>query len=389
MLKKAAVFALTVLFIVAPASVLKAQSNIEKSGDINAEVHYLSQQALSTVADSVVSKILSKSPAMRSLIICGSIECRDLIQARLAFEVYERESADLLAEYNTLKEPLGELVAKLETIPERDILQSYSAPVLSESATVVDRVSGLTQTIGSIEGLVTQSGSALTSAFALISLLRNTNVKIESNSSPVDDSLLTTAIVARIKSDASTSGVKVYLPAYAQMANVAVADSRVFMNYRALLAQLRMAKESDAVISIHDGLRVQRDDARTIEKLRTLNQKTTAFINSLSSAPVETVEGDTASEVALKPDFEILEGLIIGEKFSQMLSEQGMILRVGVINLIGTQITKSNLIMGKRIRFSGSATVQYVLTDNTGDLIYADTEVFHTGFKKMSEIREQ
>ena len=78
---------------------------------------------------------------------------------------------------------------------------------------------------------------------------------------------------------------------------------------------------------------------------------------------------------------------MMGEKFDAMLGEGGMILRVKIIELIGTQMTKNNLVMGKSVKFSGSATVQYVLTDSNGRLVFANTEIFHSGFKKMKEIR--
>ncbi len=369
-------------------TVLNAQSDVEQKGDTNAEVHYLSYQSLFNVADTLVERILEKKPGMKSVIICGSEECHDLIRARLAYTVYDTESQELIDAYQRLDSPAGELVAKLKTIP---VVPTYRAgDVLTANAEIRENVDGLTQTIGSIEGLVTQSGSALTSVFSLINMLRNTTITIDSSSIKVDDSALTTAIASRLKSRPETANANVYLPQYSQMANVAVADSRVFISYRKLIQLLRTAEAYDAAISLHSGLRVEPEDAATIAELRTLNQRTAAFIESLASNPASPVPDEQIPySLPVKPDFEILEGLIMGEKFDAMLGEGGMILRVRIIELLGTQMTKNNFIMGRSVKFSGSATVQYVLTDSSGNLVYANTEIFHSGFKKMKEIRKE
>ncbi len=371
-------------------SVLIAQSNVEQKGEANAEVHYLSYQALFNVADTMVERILEKQSGMKSVIICGSEECHDLIQARLAYTVYDSETRELIAAYEQLNAPAGELVAKLKEVP---ISPSYqTSRVYTANGDVRENVDGLTQTIGSIEGLVTQSGSAITSVFSLINMLRNTTITIDSSSVKVDDSVLTTAIASRLKSRPETANTNVYLPQYAQMANVAVADSEVYKSYRKLTTLLRTAESFDAAISLHSELRVEPEDAATIATLRTLNLRTNAFLQSLAAGapPVQSLPDDTVAPYSLqpaRPDFAVLEALIMGEKFDAMLGEGGMILRVKIIELIGTQMTKNNLVMGKSVKFSGSATVQYVLTDSNGRLVFANTEIFHSGFKKMKEIR--
>ena len=57
-------------------SVLIAQSNVEQKGEANAEVHYLSYQALFNVADTMVETHPRKQSGMKSVIILASFRRR-------------------------------------------------------------------------------------------------------------------------------------------------------------------------------------------------------------------------------------------------------------------------------------------------------------------------
>ena len=392
MRKKLKSWALLLTVFILSVSGSYAQEELSGQDRSGAEIHYLSYQALSNVADLIVVRLLEKSPGANSLIICGSDECNDLIQARLGYEVFAKEADALIDEYESLDTPLSEIIARLEEMRADDERDGGEVQILASGTG--DPITGATTAIKDIEGLITQSGSAVSTVFGLINLFRRTEIRVESSSVLVDDSVLTTAIVSRLKSRPDTAGIKVYLPLFAQMENVDVTDSEVFKAYETLRNRFRTALVYDDFFKRYSEVRISNSDADEIASLKTLNQRTVAFLNGLSRSSSQTADTTSGEAPALVsaasgPDYEILENLMIGERFGSMLAEKGMILRVKVIRLIGTRLTKNNLIMGKRIRFSGSATVQYVLTDNNGDLIYANTEIIHTGFKKMSEIRDQ
>ncbi|NNE67680.1 MAG: hypothetical protein HKN33_14045 [Pyrinomonadaceae bacterium] len=374
---------------------IPAQVEPEAGADDDAEIHYLSYQALSNVADSVVGRVRQKSPSINSLIICGAEECADLIQARLGYEVFIREAEAIITEFERIDGPVKGLTASLEEgeydKSDIEIAESRQSGFVSAK-----------KTIGEVESLVAGSTSLVTTAIGLIDLFRRVEISVESKSIQVDDSVLTTAVASRFRDQGGTADTKVYLPDFAQQGNVNVVDTKVFSTYEKLLGKFRRAIAYGNVFERYDDVEIGREEEKHVEELKLATLRAEAFLLALSGKAVPTrgsggvetevqreASGVPGSVLPPSPDYEILEGLILGEKYSGLLDNGAQILQLRIVKLIGSKITKNNFIMGKRIKFSGSATVQYVLTDNNGELVYANTEVFHTGFKKMKEIREQ
>lgn len=364
----------------------------------SAEVYYLSYEALARVAEAIVGKIRERNPEINSLIICGARECGDLIEARLRYEFFDASSQEIIAEYRDLEDPAERIVARLERLPPEALAgdQRYDAAGSGERG-----LGAATRQINELTGVIIPARTSVLAAFDLVNLFTKTDVRIASTPVTADDSALSTAIVARIKSTPDTRQINVYLPGFDQLENVDIARSAVFRNYRTLTAKLRMGEAYDGVFNRYASVRVSYPDAEKIDALRYLNKNTRIFLHSLAAAPPPTGRKTPAAPAAANagaeinlagrgPDLGLLEDLIIGEKVGAMLADRrAMILQVRVIKLIGTSVAKRNMIFGTKNRFSGSAVVQYVLTDRTGELVYANTEVFHTGFKKMSDLQEK
>jgi hypothetical protein len=81
--------------------------------------------------------------------------------------------------------------------------------------------------------------------------------------------------------------------------------------------------------------------------------------------------------------------LIKAEQLSRMLhGENTGILQLKVLEAGGSQQTSRNLILGSKVRYSGSAVVEYMLFAPDGTLRTAETLYYHTGFQKMNGSRQ-
>ncbi len=347
-----------------------------------AEEHYLGYEALSEAARSIASVIRSRRPG--SLIVCGKSDCQNLIRLRLLYELFKSGSDRIIKDYDDprLQTDLANIIAKLSLGEPKFRVESSVSP-----RAVPDAVS---EALEAWTGVIGQANTSITEAAKLINSLIKTDVTVTSSVIKASNSHLTTSIASQFSPG---RGTRVYLPEYEQMENVNVIESNTYVNYVSLrrilykgqrqLTQIERLLEVSAAAS---GLTP--DELAQIAKLEGLvrNAKELLII-SVAQSLEEDDDGDTAATDALILDLKALETLIKAERFSTELRSGAMILSVDIVKVLGTRIEKKNLILGIRNRFSGSATVQYVLTDSKGNLIFADTAVIHTGSRKLSNIR--
>ena len=253
------------------------------------------------------------------------------------------------------------------------------------NASIPDDLKG---TLQEWSGLVGQVGTSIADVANLINSLTKTTVTVTSSEIKASNSHLSTAIVGKL----ADAGVVVYLPEYEQLENVNVTETRSFKNYVELRRIVSAGVLRQAII---ENLMENSDAAKSlsISELETLAK----YSNAVQSARellilvlTQNVSGGEEidiEEIPLNLDLKKLEALVRAENFSTALRGGANILSVDIVKVIGTRMEKRNLITGIRNRFSGSATIQYVLTNSKGRILFADTTVIHTGSRKSSNMR--
>ena len=111
-----------------------------------------------------------------------------------------------------------------------------------------------------------------------------------------------------------------------------------------------------------------------IVALASLNRRVDALLASFQNKQGQDVAG--------------IRELVRAEQLSRMLEgENTGILQLKVLEAGGSQVTTRNLIFGSKVRYSGSAVVEYMLFAPDGTLRTAETLYYHTGFQKMNGTR--
>lgn len=407
----------------------------------DAEVHYLSQAALKKVAVSI-SEVLEKQGAgAKSLVICGSDECNRMTQQRLQLQLYRSATDRIINDSEALQSPLQLIIERIEgkEIIAALFMERYSGELRPGAAMAQTEYGEAVAGIGN--NILNPTGTLLRTGIGLFNMLRRTDVtSVSSTVSSIDDSHLTTAIVAELRNRPGTRGTDIYLPKFMQADNAFIGESDVFARYQNVAARLDELQLVRSAIEVwkkqteggnadpgpdpaldpepeeDDQPQDEPDDTGDITPYGDDPDQDSASGNQLTKAEeaviarldkliadaklivspgTQPVEGtaEPATEVnspAYTPEtmLKALTDLISAERLNEMLEDGGMVLRVKVVKLLGTKITSRNMILGTKHRFSGSAMVQYVLTDSDGKLVYANTEVIHTGFNKMSDLRD-
>ncbi len=111
-----------------------------------------------------------------------------------------------------------------------------------------------------------------------------------------------------------------------------------------------------------------------IVALASLNRRVDALLASFQNKQGQDVAG--------------IRELVRAEQLSRMLEgENTGILQLKVLEAGGSQVTTRNLIFGSKVRYSGSAVVEYMLFAPDGTLRTAETLYYHTGFQEMNGTR--
>lgn len=407
----------------------------------DAEVHYLSQAALKKVAVSISEVLETQGAGAKSLVICGSDECNRMTQQRLQLQLYRSATDRIINDSEALQSPLQLIIERIEgkEIIAALFMERYSGELRPGAAMAQTEYGEAVAGIGN--NILNPTGTLLRTGIGLFNMLRRTDVtSVSSTVSSIDDSHLTTAIVAELRNRPGTRGTDIYLPKFMQADNAFIGESDVFARYQNVAARLNELQLVRSAIEVwkkqteggnadpgpdpaldpepeeDDQPQDEPNDTADItpygddpdQDSASGNQLTKAeeaviarldkliadakLIVSPGTPPVEGT-AEPATEVnspAYTPEtmLKALTDLISAERLNEMLEDGGMVLRVKVVKLLGTKITSRNMILGTKHRFSGSAMVQYVLTDSDGKLVYANTEVIHTGFNKMSDLRD-
>lgn len=407
----------------------------------DAEVHYLSQAALKKVAVSISEVLETQGAGAKSLVICGSDECNRMTQQRLQLQLYRSATDRIINDSEALQSPLQLIIERIEgkEIIAALFMERYSGELRPGAAMAQTEYGEAVAGIGN--NILNPTGTLLRTGIGLFNMLRRTDVtSVSSTVSSIDDSHLTTAIVAELRNRPGTRGTDIYLPKFMQADNAFIGESDVFARYQNVAARLDELQLVRSAIEVwkkqteggnadsgpdpaldpepeeDDQPQDEPDDTGDITPYGDDPDQDSASGNQLTKAEeaviarldkliadaklivspgTQPVEGtaEPATEVnspAYTPEtmLKALTDLISAERLNEMLEDGGMVLRVKVVKLLGTKITSRNMILGTKHRFSGSAMVQYVLTDSDGKLVYANTEVIHTGFNKMSDLRD-
>lgn len=387
-MSSAKLFPLMILLLLITSGVFSQEPGTFTSNEASedeastAEEHYLGYEALSEAARSIASVIRSRGPG--SLIVCGKSDCQNLIRLRLLYELFKSGSDRIINDYDDprLQAGLANIIAKLSLGEPKFRAESSVSPKAVPEA--------VSEALEAWTGVIGQANSSITEAAKLINSLIKTDVTVTSSVIKASNSHLTTSIASQFSPG---SGTRVYLPEYEQMENVNVIESKTYGNYVSLRRILdkgqRQLRHIERLLAVSDSASsLTPDELAQIAKLEGLvrNAKELLII-SVAQSLEEADDGGTPDAEALILDLRALETLIKAERFSTELRNGAMILSVDIVKVLGTRIEKKNLILGIRNRFSGSATVQYVLTDSKGNLISADTAVIHTGSRRLSNIR--
>lgn len=321
---------------------LKGEIKVEdKANTFETESVALSYEALSIIAKQIGRSLQSGAGDFNQVVIYSDEDFPTLAQYR----IFESQAGPALGAYDSL----------LQT--ER--------PVLGEKSIDAEILEPL------------NLGTALVrSAIDFISLFRS-DTEVVNKEVTIEDTALGVLVANEMK--LARPGFKVYFPrAYLPEHEWDPANqSSVLTQLTKLYAYQAVVKE---VVADYDQTTPAEKPKhlyhRKIPALKALNEQVGRLL-----ASYENNQGETAGKR--------LRELVRAEQLNRMLESdlKTGILQLRVLKAGGSQRITRNLILGSKIRHSGSAIVEYLLFDKTGLLRSSEVFYYHTGFQKMNNAR--
>ncbi|MCU1267899.1 MAG: hypothetical protein JWM21_4217 [Acidobacteria bacterium] len=242
--------------------------------------------------------------------------------------------------------------------------------------------------------------SFVKSAIDLISLFR-TDTTISNRKVVIDETALGALVARELRS--ARPNYKVYFPkAYLPVYNWDPSDEN------SVLTQMTKLYSYQEVVKVvledyKDTAAAEKDKHvyhKQIPALTALNEQVNHLLANYrtkegdpdTNRPAESAanhSGESASgrsgEYATSP----IGSLLRAEALNQMLNSDPKtgVLQLKVLAAGGTEQTTRNLILGSKIRHSGSAIIEYLLFDQNGVLHSSEVLYHHTGFQKMQTAR--
>lgn len=310
----------------------------EKADLFEIESVALSYEALSVIAKQIGSSLQRGAADFNQVVIYSESDFRKLVEYR----IFESQAAPELEAYESLLQP-----------PDGE--KSFGVEALET---------------------LTTSTALVRSAIDLISFFR-TDTVIANKEVTIDPTALGALVASEMK--LVRPNFKVYFPT----AYIPDHDWNP-KNEGSVLTQLAKLHIYHAVAKeiLADYDQTAASDKpkhpyyRRIPALRSLNEQVSNLL-----ANYERKEGETAGTR--------LRELVRAEQLNRMLESDPKtgILQLTVLKAGGSRRITRNLILGSKIRHSGSAIVEYLLFDKTGVLRSSEMFYYHTGFQKMNNTR--
>jgi hypothetical protein len=326
---------------------LKGEINVEdKASTFEIESVALSYEALSIIAKQISGNLQSGLGDFNQVVIYNEPDFKTLVQYR----IFESQAVPALDAYEFL----------LTTDPAKR-----------------GAARGLSRGIGSeILQLPTIGTSFVKSAIDFISLFR-TDTTITNKKVTIEETALGALVASEMRS--LRPNFKVYFPkAYLPDNDWEPADEgSVLTQLTKLYSYQEVAKGIIADYTATIPAEKQKHPYhQQIPALTALNEQVGRLL-----AAYENNKGETATNR--------LSDLVRAESLNQMLTGDPKtgILQLKVLDAGGSERTTRNLILGSKIKHSGSAIVEYLLFDKNGLLRASEVLYHHTGFQKMETAR--
>lgn len=319
----------------------------DKTNTFETESVALSYEALSLLARQISSKLQAGAGDLNQVVIYNDSDFPTLVQYR----IFESQAVSSLDAYH--------LLLTVEGGGKRGASRGVSRGIASE-----------------VLQLGTIGTDVVRSAIDFISLFR-TDTAIENKKVSIEETALGALVANEMRS--TRPNFKVFFPAaYIPEHDWEPADENsVLTQLTKLYSYQAIAK---AVIADYERTapaeKVKHQFYRQIPALTALNEQVARLL-----ANYEKPDGESAGKR--------LRDLVRAEQLYRMLESDPRtgILQLKVLEAGGSERITRNLILGSKIRHSGSAIVEYLLFDKSGALRLSEVFYYHTGFQKMDNNR--
>jgi len=326
---------------------LKGEIKVEdKANTFETESVALSYEALSILAKQISSKLQVGAGAFNQVVIYSEPDFQSLVQYR----IFESQAGPALDAYDFL--------LKTEST-NRGEKSSLSRGIASE-----------------VLELPVIGTAFVKSAIDFLSLFR-TDTAITNKKVTIEETALGALVANEMRF--TRPNFTVYFPgAYIPEDDWEPADENsVLTQLTKLYAYQAIAKE---ILADYDQTAAAEKPKhlyhQKIPALKALNEQVARLL-----ANYENRQGENAGNR--------LRELVRAEQLNRMLESDPKtgILQLKVLDAGGSERITRNLILGSKIRHSGSAIVEYLLFDKTGVLRSSEVFYYHTGFQKMDNTR--